>query len=69
MGVLPGSSAETAGLRKDDVIETVDGKPAGSYELHQLRELFKSSSAKGWNLGIRRGNETKTVWLPAKSII
>lgn len=69
MGVMPGSAAETAGLRKEDVIETINGKPAGSYKLHQLREALRSPDAKLWDLGVLRGSERLKVRIEPKSII
>lgn len=69
MGVLRGSSAEDAGLKENDVIESIDGKPAGQFELHQLRELFRSTTASGWELGIRRGDQTLKIKLKAKPVI
>jgi predicted aspartyl protease len=52
-----GSPAAAAGLRAGDVIEAVDGRPAGELTLHQLRDLFKLPGA-AYALTIRRGEET-----------
>jgi predicted aspartyl protease len=68
-GVLTGSSAEKAGLKVDDIIETVDGAPLAKVTLQQLRELFKSQTATKWELGIRRGDQQLTLTLPARSVI
>ena len=67
--VLPGSSAESAGIKVDDVIETIDGAPASKYTLAQLRELFKSPTATKWELGLRRGEQQLKLMVTAKSII
>jgi C-terminal processing protease CtpA/Prc len=69
MGVLKGSAAETAGLQPGDVIETIDGKPAGSMKLYKWREQFRAADAKGWDFGVRRGGTLVKVRLEAKSII
>jgi hypothetical protein len=69
VGVLEGSSSSDAGLRVDDVIETVDGKPASIWTLQALREEFRSPTAKGWDLGIHRGGDRLKVRLVAKSVI
>lgn len=68
-GVLAGSSAEAAGLRVDDVIESVDGASAARFTLQELREHFRSAAATGWQLGVRRGAETLAFTLVAKSIV
>jgi len=68
-GILAGSSSESVGLKVDDIIETVDGAPASKFTLQELRELFKSQTAKKWELGIRRSDLQLKLTLPAKSII
>lgn len=68
-GVMTGSTAEAAGIKPDDVIETIDGKPAGTFKLHQLREQFRSPEAKGWEFGVRRGGQVLKVKVEAKSVI
>ncbi len=68
-GVLPGSSSERAGVKPEDVIEKIDGKPASSLSLSELRELFHSGESKGWSLDIRRGDRRLTIRVEAKSVI
>ncbi|HEV3048743.1 MAG TPA: aspartyl protease family protein [Longimicrobium sp.] len=51
-----GSPAAAAGLRADDVIEAVDGRPAGEMDLQQLRDLFRLPGT-SYTLTIRRGDE------------
>jgi S1-C subfamily serine protease len=51
-----GSPAAAAGLRADDVIEAVDGRPAGEMDLQQLRDLFRLPGT-SYTLTIRRGEE------------
>jgi hypothetical protein len=69
VGTLPGSTAAEAGLMVDDVIETIDGKPAASFTLHALKEQFRSANATGWDLGIRRGDQRLKIKLAARSVI
>jgi hypothetical protein len=69
VGVLVGSSSDKAGVKVDDVIESVDGAPAAKFTLQQLRELFRSPTASKWLLGIRRGDRQLKLTVPAKSII
>lgn len=69
IGVLPGSTAELAGVKVGDVIEAVDGVPANKSALHELREKFKSRDAKQWKLGIRRDGKRFDVIVQSKSVI
>ena len=69
VAVLRGSSAEKADLVAGDVIESVDDIPASKFTLNELRELFRSKSATKWKLGIRRGSQSLTRTVAAKSII
>ena len=69
IGVLAGSAAEAAGCRVGDFIETVDGKPAARFALHQLRELFRAPTPAQWKLGLKREGQQLTLTIAAKSII
>jgi hypothetical protein len=68
-GVLAGSAAADAGVEVGDVLETVDGAPASRFTLAELREVFRSARAAGWQLGIRRGERRLEVELTARSVI
>lgn len=57
-----GSAAAAAGLRAGDLVQAVDGRPAGERALHELRDLFKVPGA-AYILTIRRGEETMDVRL------
>jgi predicted aspartyl protease len=61
-----GSAAAAAGLRADDVILAVDGRPASEWSLADLRDLFKVPGA-AYALTLRRGDETiqTRIVLPA----
>jgi hypothetical protein len=69
VGVLGGSSSDKAGIKVDDVIESIDSVPASQFTLQQLRELFRSSTTSKWELGIRRSDQRLKLTVPAKSII
>jgi len=68
-GIVPGSSAEVAGVTEGDIIETVDGRLASDMSLSQLRELFELPTAPSWTLGIRRNGQVLTLNVNAKSIV
>jgi membrane-associated protease RseP (regulator of RpoE activity) len=53
--VVDGSPASEAGLQKDDVIETIDGKPA--HNLEHVRQLFRSEG-QTYALRIRRDGKS-----------
>jgi hypothetical protein len=57
-----GGVAAAAGLREGDLIQAVDGRPAGELALHELRDLFKVPGA-AYTFTIRRGEETMDVRL------
>ncbi len=43
--VRPGSPAEAAGFKKDDIIAGLDGKPAATFTLHELRDWLLEEGA------------------------
>ncbi|EQB93923.1 aspartyl protease family protein [Elizabethkingia anophelis] len=57
-GCREDSPAYKAGLRKNDKLVTVNGKPASSYTLEQLNELFKSEEFKVIKITVTRNSET-----------
>lgn len=57
----PGTPAAAAGLRKGDIILTVDGKPATSYTLARLRTLFSRSPGTIVRLHVRSGSAEREV--------
>ncbi len=60
--VEPGSPAAEAGLREEDVIVAVDGRPAADFDLDQLTRLFMQAGRE-YELTVRRGRETLNLKL------
>lgn len=63
--VEPGSPAAEAGLREEDVIVAVDGRPAARFDLDQLTRLLMQEGRE-YELTIRRGRETLKLRLKLK---
>jgi hypothetical protein len=62
--------AETAGLQKDDIITSIDGKPATSFELPALREHWRDAkSGTVVHLTVKHGSETKDVAITLRDLI
>ena len=60
--VNKGGSAETAGLRKGDVITAVDGKPAASIRLPELRQRLRNDDVgTKVTMTVSRDGATRTV--------
>ncbi|MFN3487107.1 MAG: S1C family serine protease, partial [Planctomycetota bacterium] len=59
LGVVPGSTAEKAGLRKHDVVIAVDGKPVGNPD--DFRALVRERLEKGFELTLIRKGLRQTV--------
>jgi hypothetical protein len=55
--VEPGTPAAEAGLREEDTILAVDGRPAAEFDLDRLTTLF-TKEGKEYELTVRRGRET-----------
>jgi hypothetical protein len=68
--VTKGGPAEAAGLQKDDIITTIDGKPASGFVLPDLRKAWRNGTdGTVVKLTIKRGGETKDVPVTLKSMI
>jgi PDZ domain/Aspartyl protease len=62
--------AEAAGLQKDDVITTIDGKPATGYPLPALREYWRNApNGTSVKLTVKRGADTKDVTVTLHDLI
>jgi len=55
--IVQNSPGFDAKLRLGDVIEKIDGRPASSFTLEQVRQIFKEGEGKTHILGIRRGEK------------
>lgn len=59
-GIRKDSPAEAAGLKKDDVILSIDATPAAQLRLADVRRLFTEAGARR-ELRVQRGDETLTL--------
>jgi predicted aspartyl protease len=69
VGVMPGSTSETAGLRKGDKLVSIDGLGAATKSLQEWRDYLRMSTAPGWDFIINRDGETLKVRVAAKAVI
>jgi hypothetical protein len=67
MDVLENSPASEAGIKKDDIVLSVDGKPAGELKATKIAELFEKPGT--YKLTIRRGEQTLQVPLTPRKLI
>jgi hypothetical protein len=68
--ITKGGPAEAAGLLKDDIIAMIDGKPASSFRLPNLRESWRTEKAgTPVKLSVKRGAETKDVSITLRDLI
>lgn len=68
--ITKGGPAEASGLQKDDIITAIDGKPASSFRLPNLRESWRTEKAgTPVNLTVKRGAETKDVSITLRDLI
>lgn len=65
--VLENSPASEAGIKKDDIVLSVDGKPAGELKATKIAELFEKPGT--YKLTIRRGEQTLQVPLTPRKLI
>lgn len=68
--VLPGSAAESAGLKVGDVVVALDAKPIASYGAGDLARMFESAKPGDKHVvEVRREGKNKKVSLKLKEII
>jgi hypothetical protein len=65
----PETPAAEAGMKKGDIIVAVDGKPAASYGLAQLRALLSSAPGTIVHLRIRSGSTERDVILTLRDYV
>jgi carboxyl-terminal processing protease len=56
LSVMDGSAASEAGIKPNDVLETIDGKAATGVTLQQIKQMFMRDGAT-YSLQIRRAGE------------
>lgn len=66
--VLPSSPAAEAGLALNDEVLAIDGKPAASMKLDEVRELLRVEG-KTYTLTVKRGNEEKELQLTTRRLV
>lgn len=67
--VMEESPAAEAGLRESDVIEAVDGRPAASYTLEQLRRMLMGPEGRVYELSVSRGGLSMKMTLKLRRMI
>jgi PDZ domain/Aspartyl protease len=65
--LLDNAPAAEAGLRKNDIITAIDGKPATGLTLSRLNEMFEHPVA--YKLTVRRGDQTLQVTLTPRKLV
>ncbi len=66
--ILPRSPAEEAGVQAGDLIESIDGRPAATFGMPALREMFRPPG-ESHRLAIRRGQSRIEVALTTRRLI
>jgi hypothetical protein len=68
--VLPGSAAAAAGLREDDEVVSIDGKPAAEWDTDVLNTRFEEGKPGGKvAMVVKRDGKTKTLNATLKEIL
>jgi len=65
--VLDNSPASEAGIQKDDIVVSIDGKPAAELKATKIAEMFEKPAT--YKLTIRRGEQTLEVPLTPRRLI
>jgi hypothetical protein len=65
--VLENSPAAQAGIQKDDIVVSIDGKPAAELKATRIAEMFEKPLT--YKLTIRRGDQTLQVPITPKKLI
>src|SRR2546423_3485911 len=65
--VLENSPASEAGLQKDDILVSIDGKEAADLQVSRLAELFEKPAT--YKLKIRRGEQSLQIPLTPRKLI
>lgn len=65
--LLDNAPAAEAGLRKNDIITAIDGKPAAELTLSKLNEMLERPAS--YKLTVRRGDQTLQVTITPRSLV
>jgi len=65
--VLENSPASEAGLQKDDILVSIDGKEAADLQVSRLAEMFEKPAT--YKLKIRRGEQSLQIPLTPRKLI
>jgi S1-C subfamily serine protease len=65
--VLENSPAAEAGIQKDDIVLSIDGRPAAELKATRIAEMFERPAT--FRLTIRRGEQTLQVPLTPRKLI
>lgn len=66
--VFAGSSAESAGLQRDDYVRAVDGAPASTTSIDEVRNKIVGVAGTKVNVTVQRGDKELTVEITRKGI-
>lgn len=66
--LMPKGPSEAAGLREDDLIVSIDGRPATEYGLEALRRRFRRVGGEV-EFRIRRGQDEQVIRVPVRRLI
>ena len=67
--VIPGSPADEAGLAVGDIIREIDGKPADSISLEQVRRLFRRDAGTTYSIVYERTGRSIVTRLTLKKVL
>ncbi|HWN08693.1 MAG TPA: aspartyl protease family protein [Pyrinomonadaceae bacterium] len=65
--VLEDSPGSEAGLKRDDIITDIDGKPAAEFTLTKLNEMFERPVS--YKVTVKRGEQTLKVTLTPRKLV
>ncbi len=66
--VFADSQAIATGIRRGDILEAIDGKPAKNFALSQLHQMLKQDG-RTFLLSVRRGQNLMQIKMTTKRVI
>jgi membrane-associated protease RseP (regulator of RpoE activity) len=67
--VDPGSPADKAGIQANDILLTINAKPAEDYDIADLHDLLRSGDGKVITITFRRNNVDQTTTLTLHRVL